>query len=213
MAHAEQSRRIETVLDPSARRVARVYSEALFGAAAKQNQVEELLEELDALVGRVFKADPQFEVFLSSSAIDRPTKAAAIRRAFEGRASDLLLNTLLVLNDHERLELLRAIVATYRELRDQQAGRMRVHIRSAVPLPDDQRQRLQQQLRQQFQKEPILDEQVDPELLGGLVVRVGDWLYDGSVRSELVDIRNQIIARSSYEIQSRRDRFSSRNGD
>jgi F-type H+-transporting ATPase subunit delta len=150
---------------------------------------------------------------LASGAIGREPKAALIRSTFEGRASELFVNFLFVLNDHERLDLLRPIASAYRQLRDQQAGLMRVQIRSALPLPEDQRERLRQELRRSFRKEPLLEAEVDPDLLGGIVVRVDDWLYDGSVRSQLQTIRNQLIARSSYEIQSRRDRFSSPNGD
>ena len=60
-----------------------------------------------------------------------------------------------------------------------------------------------------YGKEPVLHTRVDPDLLGGLVVRVGDWLYDASVRTRLADIRDQVIQRSSHEIQSGRDRFRS----
>ena len=57
--------------------------------------------------------------------------------------------------------------------------------------------------------EPIVERQVDPDLLGGLQVRVGDWVFDASVRTQLNNLRNQIIAESSHAIQTRRDRFSS----
>jgi F-type H+-transporting ATPase subunit delta len=119
------------------------------------------------------------------------------------------MNFLLVLNGHERLDLLRAIVEAYRELRDERAGRVAVVVRSAVPLPGDQRDHLIQELRETFQREPVVEIQLDPDLLGGVVVQVGDWVYDQSVKSKLEDIRNQLIARSSHEIQSGRDRFSS----
>jgi F-type H+-transporting ATPase subunit delta len=119
----------------------------------------------------------------------------------------------MVLNEHERLELLRAILAAYRNLRNERARRVRVQVRTAVPLPDDQRARLQEEVREAFQLEPILEAVVDPEILGGMIVRVGDWLYDNSVRATLETIRNQIIARSSHEIQSRRDRFSTADGN
>ena len=69
------------------------------------------------------------------------------------------------------------------------------------------------QLRDLWQREPILESAVDPDLLGGLVVQVGDWLYDASVRTQLETLRNQLITRSSHEIQSGRDRFSSPVGD
>src|SRR5262249_15040634 len=143
----------ETVFDVGTQRVARVYAEALLRAAEKHNRASELLQELDSLVREVFSREPQFEAFLSSGAVGRGRKAEAIRSVFENRASELFVNYLLVLNDHERLDLLRPIAAAYRELDDERAGRIRVQVRSAVPLPDDQRERLQRELRDTFHKE------------------------------------------------------------
>jgi F-type H+-transporting ATPase subunit delta len=202
-----------STVDVGAQRVAQIYAEALLNAAEKKGQVESILEELDSLIRDLFGTDPQFEAFLSSGAIGRDQKAKVLRSAFENRASELFANFLLVLNHHERLDLLRPILTAARELYDQRSRRLRVQVRSAVPLPDDQRDRLMHELRQTFHLEPVLQAQVDPDLLGGMVVRVGDWVYDTSVRTQLETIRNQLIARSSYEIQSRRDRFSSTNGN
>jgi F-type H+-transporting ATPase subunit delta len=75
---------------------------------------------------------------------------------------------------------------------------MRVTVTTAVPLPDDQRERLRQELREKYKKEPVLTTKVDPALLGGLVVKVGDWLYDASVRTRLTNIRKQLIERGSH---------------
>jgi F-type H+-transporting ATPase subunit delta len=208
----ENAARHHTVLDVDSERVARVYAEALLRAAEPAGQTDEILEELESLVEDVFAANSESEAFFGA-AIGRDRKAAVIQSAFGSRASELLVNFLLVLNDHERLGELRSIAAAYRELRDQRAGRVRVLVRSALPLPNDQQERLKQQLRESLRQEPILETETDPELLGGMVVRVGDWLYDRSVRNELESIRNQIIARSSYEIQSGRNRFSSANGN
>jgi F-type H+-transporting ATPase subunit delta len=198
-----------TVLDVASQGIARVYAEALLGAAAKQNQVPEVLEELASLQEDVFPATPQLEVFLRSGAISRRPKAELIQRIFGARASQLFVNFLLVLNDHDRLDLLRGINQEAHALQDKREGRIKVLVKSAVPLPEDQRSRLEQELRRTLNQEPILETQVDPQLLGGLVIRVGDWLYDASVRRRLEDIRNQLIESSSYEIQSRRDHFSS----
>jgi len=197
-AQDPQTPRHETVLDAGTERVARVYAEALLDAAARRNQVAEVLEEFASLLEDVFRADPQFEAFLVSGAIGRKPKAAVIHRAFDGRASELFRNFLLVLNDHQRLDTLRDIHAAVRELFDERSGRLRVLVTSAAPLPDDQRERLQQQLQAAYRKEPVLTTQVDPALLGGLVVRVGDWLYDASVRARLDTIRKQLIARGSH---------------
>jgi F-type H+-transporting ATPase subunit delta len=198
----------ETVLDDATRHVARVYAEALLNAAAKAGRDTDLLHELEALVGEVFARDPAFEEFLASAAIDRNRKAAVLRGAFEGRSDELLLNFLLVLNEHDRLGALRAIAAVYRELYDQRSGRMGVRVASAVPLTEEQQERLRGQLRAQFQREPVLHTRVDPDLLGGLVVQVGDWVWDASVRTQLDEIREQVIERSTHAIQSGRNRFS-----
>jgi F-type H+-transporting ATPase subunit delta len=195
------------VTDVGMQRIARVYAEALLNAADRRGQAQEVFDELDSLVGDVFPAAPDFEAFLSSRAISREAKPAVIARAFQGRASDVFLTFLLVLNRHERLDLLRPVRIAYRDLWDERARRVRVHVKSAVPLAEDQNERLREELRRALQREPVLESRVDPDLIGGMVVQVGDYLYDGSVRSRLTEIRNQLIERSSYEIQSRRDRF------
>jgi len=194
--------------DVTAQRVARVYAEALLKAAQKGNAADNVLEELQALVQDIFKEAPLFEKFLGSLAIGRRHKTAMLQSAFKDRANPVFFNFLMVLNAHDRLELLRPILAAYRELNDQRARRIRVEVRSAAPLPEDQRHRLSQELRETFRLEPILEEQVLPELLGGMTVRVGDWLYDASVRTQLQTLCNTLITRSSHEIQSGRDRFS-----
>jgi F-type H+-transporting ATPase subunit delta len=203
----------ETVVSVDTQRVAKLYAEALYGAAEQRGQAQEVLDELQSLVSDVFKANPQIEAFLTSVIVGRDRKADLIKNGFANRASETLINFLFVLNNHERLDLLRPILAAYRELYDQKAGRIHVQVRTAQPLPDDQRESLHRELKKAFKKEPILETRVDPDLLGGLVVQVDDWLYDASVRSSLETLRNQIIERSSHEIQSGRDRFSSRNGN
>ena len=203
----------EPIADVSAQRVARVYAEALLNAADKQGQSDDVVEGLDSLIRDLFQAEPQLEAFLISSAVGRERKAQVIDKVFENKASVLFVDFLKVLNQHERLNLLRPILAAAKELRDARAKRIRVQVRSAVPLANDQENRLRQQLREALKLDPVLQTAVDPELLGGVVVRVGDWLYDASVRARLESIRNQLIARSSHEIQSGRDRFSIANGN
>jgi F-type H+-transporting ATPase subunit delta len=195
--------------DVSAQRVARVYAEALLNAAEKHNEVDAVYDQLDSLATDLFRADPMFAEYLASGAVSRERKAALLRSVFEKRASKLFFNFLMVLNQHERLALLRPIRDAYRDLRDERARRMRVQVRSAVPLTGDQLDRLKKELHDSFHQEPVLETRTDPDLLGGLVVQVGDWVYDASVRTQLENLRNQIMARSSYEIQSGRNRFSS----
>jgi F-type H+-transporting ATPase subunit delta len=203
----------EPTADVGAQRIARTYAEALLNASDKQGQSEQVLEALESLIGDLFPKEPQLEAFLSSSAVGRDRRARVIDKVFENKAGNLFVDFLKVLNQHERLDLLRPILIAAKKISDERAKRIRVQVRSAVPLANDQENRLRQQLRDALKLEPVLKTEVDPELLGGVVVRVGDWLYDASVRAKLDSIRNQLIARSSHEIQSGRDRFSIASGN
>lgn len=199
--------------DVSAQRIARVYAEALYAAAAKKGQADAVLGELESLVNEVFGADARVAVFLSGAAVGRDARRTALANAFQGRVSDEFYSFLQVLNSHERLELIRPVARAYRELADQKANRLRVLVTTAVPMPDDLRRKLEHELRAHTGKEPVLIAAVDPTLLGGLKLRIGDVQYDGTVKTRIENLRTQILARSSHEIQSRRDRIRTADGD
>jgi F-type H+-transporting ATPase subunit delta len=192
-----------TVMDDESRLVARVYAEALYKAAEQQHLAEEVNNELTELVEGVFRRDPGMELFFASASINETRKAEAIEKAFRGRASDVLTKFLLVLNHHGRLDKVRAVAETYHRLHNQKTRRVVVHAISAVPLTDDERRRVCDDVREVAQIEPILQERVDPELLGGLIVRVGDWVYDASVRARIDQALHQLIERSSHAVASR----------
>jgi F-type H+-transporting ATPase subunit delta len=194
--------------DVSARRIAKVYAAALLDAAQKHGHADEVVAELDALVVDVFEQEPRLEVLLSSAAVGRHARHATLQKIFAGRVSSTFMNFLQVLNDHERLNLLRPILTAAIAMYDERNRRLRVVVASAVPLPEDIRARLENGVRTFFHLEPVLISEIDPALLGGLKVRIGDIQYDASVRNRLDTLRDQILARSSHEIQSRRDRFS-----
>jgi len=189
-------------------RIARVYAEALLNAAEQRGAVDEVRDELHELVEETFRRQPDFEAFLASGATSKNVRRQVLESVFKGKSSELLFNTLMVLNEHDRLSLLRALALTYNQMLDQRRQRIPVRVTTAVPLTEAQTNRLLVFLRDRLRLEPILQTGIDPAILGGMMVRVGDWLFDGSVRNELETIRKQLMARSSHEIQSRRDRFS-----
>jgi F-type H+-transporting ATPase subunit delta len=200
---------LDGTTDVGAQRIAHVYAEALYKAAAAKGQIADVLEECHSLIQDVFQAHPQLEVLVAGSAIGRTVKEEVLKKAFQGRCSELFFNFLLVLNNHDRLGLLRPILTALRQIDDARNRRIRVQVWTAVPLPDDQRDHLAAQLGQRLQGQLTLDLRVDPDLLGGLVVRTGDYVYDQSVRTQLRYMCKELIERSSHEIQSRRDSFSS----
>jgi F-type H+-transporting ATPase subunit delta len=197
--------------DVRAERIAKVYAESLYAAAQKAGQLDQVLEEYESLVRDVLQADPRLSVLFSSAAIGRYARADALAKAFKDRANPTLYAFLQVLNSHERLELLRPIARALRELYEERARRVRVFVVSAVPLSEDEVTRIANGVRTSMKLEPIMVPSVDPSLLGGVKIRVGDRQYDASVRTRIENLKNQILASSSHEIQSRRDRFCSAN--
>jgi F-type H+-transporting ATPase subunit delta len=195
--------------DVGAQRIARVYAEALYDVAQTKGEAQDALDELNALIGEVFRKDAGLEVYLSSGAVGRHHKKDLIDRTFIGRSSETFSNFLLVLNHHDRLDLLRPIQREYKELFEERTGLILVEVRSARALSEQQVEKLRNELRESFKREPVLAMKEDADLIGGLMVKVGDWLFDASVRTELETLRNQLIESSSHAIQSGRDRFSS----
>src|SRR5262249_49351625 len=155
-----------TVLDDEGRHVARVYAEALYRAAERAGQQAEVLADLDAVVNGVFRADPGLELFFASAALGRERKRAALEHAFEGRANPLFVHSLLVLNERDRLGTVRAVAAAYRALHERRSNRLPVQVRSAVALTDEERGRVWHDVRDVTGREPVLEERVDPDLLG-----------------------------------------------
>jgi F-type H+-transporting ATPase subunit delta len=194
--------------DVSERRLARFYAEALLNAAQSQNAVDEIMEQLDALAGDLTRRDPYIAAFFTSGVVGQSSRESTINAAFDDRCHPLLVQFLLVLNEHDRLFLLQPVVAELHALRDARAHRYPVTVSAAVPLTDDQQKRLLDNLREAFKLEPVFEMKVDPDLLGGMIVRVADLVFDGSVRTQLLSMRKQLLENASHEIQSGRDRLS-----
>jgi F-type H+-transporting ATPase subunit delta len=193
-------------INVGAQQVAAVYAKAFLGAAEKAGQTDALVEELSS-VGSVLAEFPRLEAVFASALIDQDEKIEILDRVFGGKLSSMTLDFLRVLARHGRLEIVRAVDEQARKLHDALRGRVRVEVRTATPLDGHLAQRVEGSLRKLLGGQPYVDPAVDPELIGGVVLRVGDTVYDGSIARQLSQLREQMITRSIHEIQSRRDRF------
>lgn len=193
--------------DVGREQVAAVYAEAFLGAAQNAGRPEALIEEFDSFLTDVLDRLPEFEKVLESGFVGSEEKNAILDRALAGQASPEFLNFLKVVSRRGRLDLLRAIQREVHKLFERMQGRVRVQITTATPLDDQLANRIAENLRRMLQGEAVLQQAVDPALIGGIVVRVGDTVYDGSIATQLQNVRQQMIDRSAHEIQSRRDRF------
>ncbi|MCA9060882.1 MAG: ATP synthase F1 subunit delta, partial [Planctomycetaceae bacterium] len=200
--------RHDSVLDdPGALAVATLYAKS-FLAAAAEHGLADAKEELDSFVSEVLLKQPDFRALLCSDTIGRDDKLTMIERAIAPHASEFFTNFLRVLVRHERCGLIPQIAEVADQMAEEAAGRRRVSVRTARPLADGSRQRICEQLKTKLGFDPILQESVDESLIGGLVIQVGDTVYDSSLRSRLKQLQGRLVEKAFNEIQSGRDRFS-----
>lgn len=198
--------------DPRAEAIASTYADGFLDAAVARNE-QNPLEEFASFLTDVVDRNPEFASLLYSGMIGRDDKLRLIERAVVPAASPFFGNFLRVLARHERLDLL-PLILKEAQLKDEiRRGRRRVQVESARPLSDKAIDNVRRQLAAALPFEPILEPRTNPALLGGLVIRVGDTVYDSSLRGRLKQMRLQVRERSLHEIQSGRDRFSSPEGD
>jgi F-type H+-transporting ATPase subunit delta len=174
-------------------RLAKVYAEALFAAAERQSAVDATGDELSHFASDVLDPTPEIESFLASPVIGKKAKSAVLENALPGRVSDLVRGLLTVLARNGRLGLLRGVVAAYRQLLDARSGRVPVKITSAVELSETQKAALTVTLTDILKREPVLKVRVDPDLLGGMIVQVGDRVVDTSIRTRLQSLRTRLL--------------------
>jgi F-type H+-transporting ATPase subunit delta len=210
---AKNGKKSNSAVDVGARQVAEIYAKALLGAAEAAGNADAMVAELDTLVLEVVDQYPDFADVLFSAIIKPEEKLGIVDRVLTGRVSAQLLQFVKVLVKHGRLDVIRQIRDAAIEQLDIMRRRARVEVTTAAPMTDAIVERINQAVRARLQQEPQLVQVVDPELIGGIVIRVGDTVYDGSVASSLERARVEMINRSVHEIQSRRDRFRHSEGN
>lgn len=179
----------------AALRLADVYAAALFELAREKDQVEHVRGELDELV-KLLNTQPEFAAFLESAGIGAERREAGLERMLRGRVSDLVLNTLLVMNRHGRAGLLAALHRRFVLRQEQAAGEVEGVAISAVELSPEQRGEVQRLAAVLSGKKPLLKFEVDPQVVGGLVLRIGDMLWDDSIRTKLETARQALHERA-----------------
>lgn len=173
--------------------IARNYAEALFELGDRQGRVEEYGEALDE-VARLLDESPEFRLFLDTPRVEAAKKKEVVRTAFEGRAPEHVLNFLLLVLDKRRHRLLGAIAGEYRRLLDERLGRAHVEVSVARPIDGGEEAHIAERLSAILGRTAIPHVRVDPALIGGIVFRSGDTIFDGSVRRRLQRMRQRLMA-------------------
>ena len=190
----------KTVLDdPSSAAIARTYADAFLQAAG--GDADDRLGEFTSLQDDVLTPNPEFAALLTNPLVNADEQVGMIDRAVAPHASPLLANFLRVLARHGRLGLLPEILKAAHVARETAAGKRRVTVTTAVPLSPADRADLEAKLDAATSFTPVMIDEVDPSILGGLVIRVGDTVYDSSLKARLRQLRGRLKAQSIHALE------------
>lgn len=172
---------------------ARPYAKALFALAQERSLTDQIARDLEALLEVV--RTPELEEFFGLPWVSAAAKrAAAGEVATRAGVSPLARDFLILVSGQGRADHLEAIAAGYRELLDLSRGVVRARVRTAVALGEEERAALSTRLGQALDgKRVLLEESVDPELLGGFVAEIGSVIVDGSLDGQLARLRERLV--------------------
>lgn len=186
------------------------YARSLFQlamAAGGQAKVSEVASELEQIIDAV-RSDRRFGEFIASPIIDQDKRQASLKRIFENRVTDLTLRFLLVLNQKGRLNVLDSIAGAFDAITQEHFGRIEVDVFTASPLGSDQLTGLQQSIAAALGKDPVLHPYTEPSMIGGVKLRIGDQLIDGSVATRLRRMKRD-LQQSTSKLREKANRFIS----
>lgn len=172
-----------------------IYSDVMFELAEESGSVNTVCDDIEA-VAKVFEAEPDFLTLLTVGQLKEEQKVQIVRRVFGGRVDELTLDFLCVLTRRNRLGFLFGIQDHYYALMDQYHNVQRLEITLAKTPDDAQLEKLKAELSDAVKSEVKLAVQVNPEILGGIIIKKGEMIIDNSVRSILDRTVDAVVSRS-----------------
>ncbi len=177
-------------MNPTDIMVARRYAQASLELAVEQGAVEQWQQDFATLT-QVWKETP-IALRLDDPKVGKSRRMDEARNLLGNRISPLMLNLVLLLIQRGRARLAPRVADAFERLERDRSGRVSGYVISALPLTEEQRVSLRQQLGKRTGRTVELEERVDPSILGGLIVRVGDELIDASVVGRLRRIEAEL---------------------
>jgi F-type H+-transporting ATPase subunit delta len=173
--------KVATVFDSEEEHVGEVYAKALLGVARKASNTDELLSQFQTVVEEVFGKHPKLEAALNSPKLSLEQKESLLEKILGSHLDPTLMKFLKILCRRQRLNFVRGIQRSITEFRDEELGRVRVIVTSALELSANEIDGIRNQLKAKLNREVSVVTKIDPDIIGGLVLRIGDTVFDGSV--------------------------------
>lgn len=172
--------------------VAKRYAEALYRLGLEKDSLEQLVDEL-SIVQEVFQKNKQLDTFLKHPRINNEKKKQFLAEAFQGLHSDAL-KTIKLLVDRQRTEIIPSIIDHFIHMVNDAKGIAEATVFSVRELAGAEKQHLEQSIAKRFNKSQVkLLNVVDPSIIGGVKIRVGNTIIDGSISRKLRRIERNIV--------------------
>jgi len=174
-----------------AKLIAKTYSDALFEVGFEENKLDEFLQEL-TFVADTFKAYPEFFTIIRSPEINKGEKKEIITEIFRGKLSLEMLNFLKIIIDKNRIFYIEEIKREFERRVNDHKGIIKAVVYTVVPLSDEERGKLKEKLDKITGKNTEIVNKIDKDIVGGVLVRVGDKVIDGTIKARLDELKDSL---------------------
>jgi len=174
-----------------AKLVSKTYAGALFDVALEQGNVDQILAEYQFVVDAI-KQNPDFFLVLTSPKVSMNERSDLLDVTFKDHISETTLNFLKVLNDKKRNDALLSTFDAFKAIVDDHEGNVIAKVESVIPLDEAAKKSLEEKLNQVTGQKVTINNVINPDIMGGLVVQVGDKIIDGSIRRKLEHMKHDL---------------------
>jgi F-type H+-transporting ATPase subunit delta len=171
--------------------IGEIYAQALINEAVKQHALEQVTDDVRG-IGELLKTNETFRAFTQVLTVGEEERLAALDKVFGGRVHQLTLSTLKSIARRDRFMFLNGFVMGFEEILKKMSGHMDVEVITPTELRSDVLGRVKQAVGASIGKTVDVKVKLDPSLIGGMTLRIGDTLIDGSVATQLEKIEEQL---------------------
>jgi F-type H+-transporting ATPase subunit delta len=169
------------------------YAQALLELADSRQQTDAIAGDVQA-IAQVLRDDASLQKYFADPSIGHAERSAKLEHAFNGKTSELLVSFLKLLNAKDRLGQFGGIAQAFQVLLDQRSGNQPVEITVPAALSEQELEDVRIQISTKIGKHARLTQKVDESIIGGLILKIGDKLIDGSVKSQLEQMKHRLVA-------------------
>ena len=195
------------VFDAAQQQIGKNYARALLAIGEQHGAVEQIVEHVHE-ISRLLRGLPQLQTLLESPKLPWENKVAVLEKALAGKVNQNVVNFAKLLAKRGRFGSWNAVTAAIQGLQDERLGRIRATVTTAGELSGEARAELEAKLSQKFGKQVLIATRTDPQVIGGVVVRIGDRVFDASVANRLKQIQAQAVKGVSDSIRVSMEKFA-----